>query len=302
MISLPNNQNMQPSPYIKEITVQNFMQEVVQASLQTPILVYFTAPWCGPCKQFGPLLEKVVNEAKGRVKLAKVDIDKNPELAQQFRVQSVPMIYIFFQGQPMDAFAGVVPESQLKQLIEQFSGASPEAEMIQATLETAAKLLSEGNAEEAEQAYKTLLAEDENSIEAIAGLARCFILAGHTNKAEQLLSQVPEDKQSAESIIAAKAALTLAKSAPKAAEIEALQKKLVKAPLDMQARYDLASALFASGKQEEAIAELLVIIAKDKDWNESVARKQLLTFFEALGHTHPLTMQGRRKLSSILFV
>ncbi len=290
-----------PSPYLKEVTVQNFMQEVVQASLQVPVLVYFTASWCGPCKQYGPILEKVVNEAKGRLKLAKVDIDKSPQLAQQFRIQSVPMVYIFLQGQPLDGFQGPMQESQLKQLLAQFIEAGPEAEMVQVTLEAADTLLAEGNAAEAEQAYKVILEQDEHNIEAITGLAHCFIAQGTAEKAEQLLSQVPEDKQLHELVVAAKAAVTLAKTAPKDANLDALQKKLEANALDHQARYELASALFIAGKQEEAIAQLLAIIAKNKDWNEGAARLQLLTFFEALGHTHPFTMQGRRKLSSILF-
>jgi putative thioredoxin len=289
------------SPYIKEVTVQNFMAEVIQASLQLPVLVYFTAAWCGPCKQYGPTLEKVVNDAKGRVKLARVDIDKNPQLAQQFRIQSVPMVYIFFQGQPLDGFAGAMQESQLKQMLAQLPGGTPEAEAAKATLESAAQLLAEGMVDDAEQAYQMVLAEDKNNIEAIAGLAKCFVAQGHLAKAEQLLGQVPEDKQSHESVAAARAAFTLAKSVPQTANEAALRKAVTINPLDHQARYDLAGLLFAGGKQEEAIGELLAVIARNKDWNEGAARKQLLTFFEALGHTHPLTMQGRRKLSSILF-
>jgi len=290
-----------PSAYVKEVTVQNFMQEVIQASLQIPVLVYFTASWCGPCKQFGPMLEKVVNEAKGQLKLARVDIDKNPQLAQQFRVQSVPMVYIFVQGQPLDGFAGALPESQLKQMLAQFLAADPEETAVGATLETAAQLLVEGNADDAEQAYKAILAADENNIEAITGLARCFIAQGHLPKAEQLLSEQPEDKQNHESVASAKAALKLAQSAPVAANEAQLRKAIAVNPQDHQARYDLAGTLFAAGKQEEAMGELLAIIAKNRDWNESAARAQLLTFFEALGNAHPLTMQGRRKLSSILF-
>jgi len=295
-----NKSGAGPSPYVKEVTVQNFMQDVIQSSLTTPVLVYFTAAWCGPCKQFGPLLEKVVNEAKGRVLLARVDIDKSPQIAQQFRIQSVPMVYIFSQGQPLDAFSGVLPESQLKQLVAQLLSASPEAEMAKATLETAAQLLAEGQAAQAQEAYEALLTEDGQNIEAMAGLAKCLVAQGQLEGAEALLQQVPQDKQTHESVAAAKAALSLAKAAPKGNEAT-LRKAIASNPLDHQAHYDLAGVLFASGKQEEAIGELLAIIAKNKDWNEGAARAQLLTFFEALGHTHPLTMQGRRKLSSILF-
>lgn len=301
MTSLSGAASATPSsPYVKDVTVQNFMQEVIQASLQTPVLVYFTAAWCGPCKQYGPLLEKVVTNAKGKVKLARVDIDKNPQLAQQFRIQSVPMVYVFFQGQPLDGFAGAMPESQLKQMIEQFAGASPEAEAVQEVLAKAASLLEAGEVQEAERAYKAVLAGEEGNIEAVAGLARCFIAQGHLEKAEQLLAEVPQDKQLAEPIAAAKAALTLAQNAPRPADIAALEKAAAN-PSDLQARFDWAVALFASGKQEQAVEELLAVIKKDKDWNEGAAHAQLLTFFEALGFAHPLAVSGRRKLSSILF-
>ncbi len=291
----------QPSPYVKDVTVQNFMQEVIHASLQVPVLVYFTAAWCGPCKQYGPTLEKVVNDAQGRLKLARVDIDKNQPLAQQFRIQSVPMVYIFAQGQPLDAFAGALPESQLKQMLAQFLGASPEEEMTQATLENAGKLLAGGDHEMAAEIFKTILVNDPQNIEAIAGLARCFAALGQVDQAIQLLAQIPEDKQSHESVAAAKASVTLAKSAPVSADFAVLQKKIAANPLDHQARFDLAGVFAQGGKSEEAIGELLAIIGKEKDWNNGAARAQLLTIFEALGHTHPLTMQGRRRLSSILF-
>ena len=290
-----------PSPYIKDITAQNFMQEVIQASLQTPVLVYFTAAWCGPCKQYGPTLEKVVNEAKGRVKLARVDIDKNPQIAQQFRIQSVPMLYIFLQGQPLDGFAGAMQESQLKQLLAQFMEGGPEAEAVKATLESAAELFARGHMEEAASAYQAVLTEEGQNVEAMAGLIKCFITLGHLEEAEQFLSQVPEDKRNHESIVAVKTALELAKSLPGNANEAELRKAIEKDPKNHQARYDLASILFVSQKQEEAIAELLAIVASSKDWNDGAARAQLLKFFEALGHTNPLTMQGRRKLSSILF-
>jgi putative thioredoxin len=302
MTSLQNNApSPSPSPYVRDVTVQNFMAEVVQASLQIPVLVYFTAAWCGPCKQFGPLLEKVINAEKGRVKLARVDIDKSPQLAQQFRIQSVPMIYVFVQGQPLDGFAGVMPESQLKQLIEQVAGASPVDDMIKDTLEGAAVLFAEGHFEHAEEAYKAILAEDAENLDAVAGLVKCFAAQGNLEQAEQLLQGVAEDKQSVEVISAARAALTLAKAAPKSANEAALRKAIAANPLDHVSRAELAAALFAMGKQEEAINELLTIIAKDKNWNEGAARTQLLIFFDALGFAHPLAAQGRRKLSSILF-
>ena len=288
---------------VPEATVQNFMQEVIQASLQLPVLVYFTAAWCGPCKQFGPLLEKVVAGSKGKVKLVRVDIDKSPQLAQQFRIQSVPMVYVFAQGQPLDAFSGALSESQLKQMITQLSGAmpSPEDDMVVATMESGLALLGEGNFAEAENAFKAILSEDTDNVEAVAGLARALIGSDQLEQAEQLLGGVAEDKRSAESVLAARAALQLAKSAPKAANLEALQKAASAEPVDHQAKLDYAIAAFASMRQAEAVEALLESIAKDKAWNDGAARTQLLTFFEALGFTHPLAQQGRRRLSSILF-
>jgi len=302
MTSLPSAaQGLPSSPYVKDVTVQNFMAEVIQASLQLPVFVYFTAAWCGPCKQYGPLLEKVVAAAKGRVKLARVDIDKNPQLAQQFRIQSVPMVYVFLQGQPLDGFAGAMPESQLKQIIDQVAGAGPEGEAVEAGLEGAALLLEQGQAEEAELAYKSVLAVDEENTEAIAGLMKSFVAQGEFAKAEKVLADVPEAKQAAEAIVAAKAALALAKNAPQAADLARLEKAVAASPKDDQARFDLAVALFPAGRQEEAVSALLDIIARNRDWNAGAARAQLLSFFEALGFTHPLAVQGRRRLSSILF-
>jgi putative thioredoxin len=287
--------------YVKEVTVQNFMTEVVQPSLQTPVLVYFTAPWCGPCKQFGPTLEKVVNEANGRFRLAKVDIDKSPQLAQQFRIQSVPMVYIFVQGQPIDGFAGAMPESQLKQLLAQFGEAAVPDASVQEMLDTAEHMLAEGDAQAAAQAFGAVLAAEEANTQALSGLVKCYLALGELEQAQSLLAQVPEALQSHESIVAVKTALALAQAAPKTATIAALQKAVAADEKNDQARYDLASALFVASRQEEAIDALLAIIRRNKDWNEGEAKAQLLRFFEALGHTHPLTMQGRRKLSTILF-
>lgn len=292
---------MAASPYVKDITPQNFMQEVIQASLQMPVLVYFTASWCGPCKQFGPLLEKVVNEAKCKVKLARVDVDKNPQIAQQFRVQSVPMVYVMLQGQPLDAFAGAVPESQLRQMIAQLANAAPQSEATLHSLEEARKLLQEGNPQEAFGHFMALLGEDEANMDALAGAANCLIALGQLDKAGELLAQAPEASIKHEAIISAKAALELARNAPSRAELLELNARLAKDENDHEARCQLAAALFASGEQEAAIAELLQVVARDKNWNEGAARAQLLSFFEALGHSHPLTMQGRRKLSSLLF-
>lgn len=290
-----------PSPYVREVTAQNFMQEVIQASLQMPVLVYFTAAWCGPCKQFGPLLEKVVNDAKGKLKLARVDVDKSPQIAQQFRIQSVPMVYIFLQGQPLDGFAGAIPESQLRQMVTQLLNAAPQNEATTLSLDEARKLLAEGNAEDALQHFSAILQQDETNMDALGGMASCFIMLGDLDKAETMLASVPEASQKHEAIVSAKAALNLARSAPGREQLLALNERLAANENDHQARFELAGALFAAGKQEAAVNELLHIIAKDKNWNEGAARTQLLAFFEALGFSSPIAAQGRRRLSTLWF-
>jgi putative thioredoxin len=287
--------------YIVQATAQNFMREVMEASLQMPVLVYFTAAWCGPCKQFGPLLEKVVNEAKGRLRLARVDVDANPQLAQQFRIQSVPMLYIFVNGQPVDGVAGAMQESQIKQLVSQFMSATPAEEDARAMLEKAKELLAAGDAEQASRLYQAVAALDGESVEAVAGLASAHVALGNTEEAEALLRGVPENAANNEHVVSANARLALAKSAPKQQDVRQLRDILAKEPGAHETRYALANALFANGDAEEAINELLHIIAGDKDWNEGAARKQLLVIFEALGFENPLAFQGRRKLSAILF-
>lgn len=294
-ISAPSEQ------YITEVTVQNFMHEVVQTSLQIPVLVYFTATWCQPCKQFGPLLEKIVTEADGRLRLAKVDIDKNQQLAQQFRIQSVPMVYIFVGGQPADGFSGAMPESQLKQLLSQFMSATPEQEDAKAILSGAAELLNNGNAEQAARIYSAVLETDKENVEALTGLASAYIAMEQLPKAEAVLAMIPESSANHKAVVAVKAKLLLLKSAPDAKLVNKLTEAVAKNPNDHQSRFELASALIASGKPETAIDELLHIIAANKDWNEGEARKKLLTVFESLGFKHPLAVQGRRKLSAILF-
>jgi putative thioredoxin len=296
-----NPANSAASSHIVDVTVQNFMHEVVQGSLQKPIIVYFTASWCTPCKQFRPLLEKVVNDANGRVKLARIDIDESPQLAQQFRIQSVPMVYIFINGQPVDGFSGVMQESQLKQIFAQFVAPTPQEEDAKVMLLSATELLESGNAEHALRLYQAVAEHDKNNIEAIAGMASAFILLGKPEKAEELLLTIPEASANHEAVLSAKAKLSLAQSSPKPGALEKLRATVKKNPKDNQARFDLANALFAAGEKGEAIDELLNIIAQDKNWNEGAAHQKLLTIFEALGFDHPLSVQGRRKLSGVLF-
>jgi len=285
---------------ISEVTAQTFMKEVMQASLSMPVLLYFTAPWCGPCKQFSPLLEKLVMEAKGKLKLAKVNIDNEPAIAQQFGIQSVPMAYIFMQGQPVDGFSGALPESQLKSYLSRllgdlFTDSSLEEQLVQAEA-----FIQSGEYESALALLGGIIETKPDETRAIASACECYIKLGNRELADQLLSQVPEPLQKDEHISRIRAMLQLAGNAHNV-DVSGLLAKLELNPNDHATRYELAEAFLTQGRQEEAINELLKITEKDREWNEQAARKQLLTVFEALGFKHPLSSAGRRRLSSILF-
>ncbi len=291
-------------PVIFEATAEDFEDKVLRASMEKPILAYFTAPWCGPCKQLGPIMDKAVQAAGGKVAMAKIDLDSNQELAAALRIQSVPTIFAFFGGRPVDAFQGVVPESQIqdfiKKLIQAASAAQPDAIDIPEALSMAAQALAAGDLGGAQTAYAQILSQDESNVQAYVGMIRVYIAAGHIDQARQMAEGAPEDIAKHASFSEAKTALELAEAAPQGdfAELEA---KVQKNPKDHQARYDLAVALFAAGQKEAAIDHLLQIIEADRGWNDEEARKQLLKFFEAMGHADPLTVESRRKLSTILF-
>ena len=286
---------------IKDANIGNFMQEVVQASLQVPVMVYFWAPWCGTCKPFTPLLEKTVTAAGGSILLRKINIDENKQLATQFRIQSVPTVYVLFQGQPVDAFNGVLPESQLKQFIARFAGESSQETALAEFITQADTALEENNLDVAMQLYEAVLQHEPEHADAWAGKIRCFVLANMLDEAAELADTIPAKIANNAKISSAKAALTLAQQAQSSGDLSALEKAVSANPLDHQARYDLATAYFAAGRQEDAIEALLAILAKNLEWNEQAARTQLITYFEALGATHPLTLKGRRRLSSLLF-
>jgi putative thioredoxin len=298
---LSNAAAPRPAASVIEANLQNFMQEVIQASLKLPVLVYFTASWCQPCKQYGPVLEKFVLSAQGRLRLARVDIDKNPQLAQQFRVQSVPMVFVFLEGQPVDAFQGAHTEAQLKQLLAPLLGESEEEAEAQATIEAAQGLLEEGKPAEAEPVFRQILAAMPEQVAAIAGLARALLAQGKLEAARDALLQVPPAQKNDEAVLSAQAALGIAESVSFARDEPALRAQLAGDPNNPQALYDLAGILYVSNKPEEAIDALLQVMRTERDWNEKAAQTRLLAFFEALGLTHPLSLQGRRKLSSLLF-
>jgi putative thioredoxin len=291
---------------IKDSDTQNFMADVIDASQEVPVIVDFWAPWCGPCKQLGPAIEKAVREAKGAVRLVKVDIDKNQDLAAQMRIQSIPAVYAFFQGRPIDGFVGALPDSQVKafvaKLLKTAGAAEPGPSPIEQALEQAEAALADGDAGTAGAIFDQILAHEAGNLPAIAGLTRALLATGDVAGAKAALAKAPADKAGDKAIAAARAALELAEQAAAATgAVGELQQRLERDPADHQARYDLALALYGGGEAEAAIDALLEIVRRNRAWNEEAARKQLVKLFEALGPTDPLTLAGRRRLSSLLF-
>jgi len=286
---------------IKDGDLASFSRDVIQASMRVPVLVDFWAPWCGPCKQLTPVLEKVVKAAAGKVQLVKINVDENPELAQQLRIQSIPTVYAFVGGQPVTGFAGAQPESQIKALIERLIGGPAGGADLQAVLEEAGAMMAEGAVVEAGQIYARILEEDPENLPATAGLARCLIAQGQHAEAKALLDKVPVAQQGSTEIAGAKAALQLATESGKIQDWARLEARLSQDPADHDARLQLATALFLRGQIEPAIEHLLKIIKADRTWNDDAGRKQLLKMFDALGPKHPAVAKGRRALSAVLF-
>ena len=285
---------------IKDTTTQAFMKDVIEESKRQPVLVDFWAPWCGPCKQLTPVLEKVVKGAKGKVKLVKMDIDKNPEIPGQLGIQSIPAIIAFVNGQPADGFMGALPEAQVNAFIERITKGqvAPEAQDL---MKVAEEALAQGATEEAIEIYKHLMTEDPANLAAIGALAKLQVETGALDDAKATLAKVPEAKQGDAAISAAKAALELAEQANSVGPISELEKKVAADPRDHQSRYDLAVALNAKGQRKEALDHLIEIVKRDRKWNEDGARKQLVQLFDAWGPTDEATIDGRKQLSSILF-
>jgi putative thioredoxin len=285
---------------IKDTTTATFAKDVLEASRTAPVIVDFWAPWCGPCKQLTPILEKVVRAQNGKVRLVKVNVDENQAVAGQLRVQSLPTVYAFRDGRPLDGFMGAQPESAVKAFVDRLLGEEAATDAA-AAVEAADKALEAGDLQGAAEIYAAVLQEDPQNSLALAGLAKCYLKSGDVERAEQTIALVPPDKAQSAPVAGVRAALDLAKMAARAGDTSKLEAAVKAEPANHQARIDYATALAAVGKKAEAVDQLLESFRRDRKWNEEAARKQLVQLFDAWGPKDPATLDGRRRLSSILF-
>ncbi|MGD0191137.1 MAG: thioredoxin [Rhizomicrobium sp.] len=289
-------------PHIKDGSIETFAADVLEASRDVPVIVDFWAPWCGPCKQLGPAIEKVVTEANGAVRLVKINIDENQEIARQLRIQSIPTVYAFRNGQPVDGFMGAIPESQIRSFVQNLTGRDGGHDHAEEALAAADEAFATGDVGGAAQAYGQMLQDEPGHPKAVAGLARCYLKTGDIDRARATLGLARPDGANDEAIRTVDAELKLREQAARTVgETAGFLARLERDPDDHQARYDLALAFDAKGDRDGAIRELLDIVRRDRKWNEEGARKHLVTLFEAMGPTDPRTIDARRRLSSILF-
>ncbi len=293
-----------PADLIKDSTEATFMTDVVEASNAVPIVVDFWAPWCGPCKTLGPMLEKAVTAAKGAVKMVKVNVDEAQMIAGQLRIQSIPTVYAFYKGQPVDGFQGALPDSEIKAFIDRViaaAGGEAPGDTLNDAVEAAEEMLAEGAAVDAAQTFAAILAEDPNHAGAYGGLVRSHIAMDDLDQAEAILNGAPAQISKSPELEAAHAQLELARQAADAGPVADLAAAVDSDPDNLQARFDLALALHANGRMQEAVDQLLDIFRRDRDWNDGAAKTQLFTIFDALKPNDPVVLNGRRKLSSMIF-
>jgi putative thioredoxin len=303
MLELNAGNAAAPADLIKDGSEMTFMEDVIQASQEVPVIVDFWAPWCGPCKTLGPALEQAVTEAKGAVKMVKVDVDQNQGIAGQLQIQSIPTVYAFYQGKPVDAFQGALPGSEIKAFIDKLvalSGGEADGGLGEA-LDAAEAMLEEGAAVDAAQTFAAILGEEPGNAAAYGGLIRAHLAMEETDQAEALLTNASDEIKASPEFETAKAQLDLSKQAANAGPLADLEAAVAADENDHQARYDLAIAMHAAGDAEGAIDHLLDLFRRDRDWNDGAAKTQLFTVFDALKPEDPLVLTGRRKLSSMIF-
>lgn len=285
---------------IRDVSEKTFMKDVIEASREVPVIVDFWAPWCGPCKTLGPMLEAAVLAAKGRVRMVKINVDENQMVASQLRIQSIPTVYAFWQGQPVDGFQGALPASELKTFVDRVAAMAGDGGLGEA-LEAAEAMLAEGAAVDAAETFAAILGEEPENAAAYGGLVRAYLALGEIDKAQEFADAAPAKIAKSKEVEAARAQIELARQAANAGPVAELQARVEADPADHQARFDLAQALHAKGQVDEAVDQLLELFRRDREWNEGAAKAQLMTIFDALKPTDPIVLKGRRRLSSMIF-